>query len=172
MPQSMVATMVSVLLVDDYPIIRRLARQILERHSDIHVVGEADTGEEAVAQVARLKPAVVVIDIQLPRMTGIQATTVIKRQRPSTIVIGLTAGALDSTGMAMRDAGAATVLNKEDLLDNLYPTIIEEGMMNKISSRVAPSEFDQLCVENYLALLESTYKDWNRLNDPPRGNKR
>ena len=164
--------MISVLLVDDYPVVRRLARQILERHSDIYVIGEADTGEEAVAEVARLKPAVVVIDIQLPRMTGIQATTVIKRESPSTTVIGLTAGASDSTEVAMRDAGAATVLNKEDLLDSLYPTIIEEGMLSKINSRVPPGEFDQLCVENYLALLESTYKDWNQLNDPPPGNKR
>lgn len=164
--------MISVLLVDDYPIIRRMARQILERHSEIHVIGEADTGEEAVVQVARLKPAVVVIDIQLPGMTGIQATTVIKRQSPSITVIGLTAGALDSTEVAMRDAGAATVLNKEDLLDTLYPTIIEVSMGSKIKSQVRLNEFDQLCVENYLALLESTYKDWSRLNDPPPHNNR
>ena len=172
MPLSMVATMVSVFLVDDYPLVRRLARQILERHSDIQVIGEADSGEEAVAQVARLKPAVVVIDIKLPRMSGIQATTFIKRHSPSTTVIGLTAGALDSTEIAMREAGAATVLNKADLLDTLYPTIIEEGMLSKIGSRVRPSELDQLSVDNYIALLESTYKEWKRLNDPPSENKR
>ena len=129
--------MISVLLVDDYPIIRRMARQILDRHSDIHVIGEADTGEEAVAQVDTLKPAVVVIDIQLPSMSGIQATTLIKRNSPSTTIIGLTAGALDSAEMAMRDAGAAAVLNKEDVLTTLYPTIIEEGMLNKISSHLS-----------------------------------
>lgn len=153
--------MISVLLVDDYPVIRHLARKILERHSDIHVIGEAETGEQAVAQFARLKPAVVVIDIQLPGMTGIQATTLMKRQNPSTTVIGLTAGASDSTEMAMRAAGAATVLNKEDLLDSLYPTIIEEGMLSKISSRVRLNEFDQRCLETYIALLETTYKKSN-----------
>ena len=167
----MVATMISVLLVDDYPMIR-LARQILLRHSDIRVVGEADTGEEAVAQVAILKPAVVVIDIQLPRMTGIEATALIKRQSPSTMAIGLTAGALDSTKMAMRDAGAATVLHKEDLLEFLYSTIIEEGMLSKINSHLPPRELDQICIETYISLLESTYKEWKRLKDPPSEDKR
>jgi DNA-binding NarL/FixJ family response regulator len=168
----MVATMISVLLVDDFPVVRRLARQILERHSDIHVIGEADTAEEAVEQVARHKPSIVVIDIQLPRMTGIQATTLIKRHSPSTTVIGLTAGASESTEMAMRDAGAATVLNKEDLLENLYSTIIEEGMVSKICSRMRQSQFDQACAEEYISLLEGTYKEWKRLNDPPPENKR
>src|SRR5689334_20998686 len=74
--------MIRVLLVDDYPIVRHLVRESLERHSDIHVIGEADTGEEAVAQADTLKPAVVVIDMQLPSMSGIQATTLIKRNSP------------------------------------------------------------------------------------------
>jgi DNA-binding NarL/FixJ family response regulator len=125
--------MITILLVDDYPLIRHLVRKMLERHPDIQVIGEAASGEEAVVQAAALKPAVVVIDIQLPRMTGIEATTLIKRQGPSTTIIGLTAGASDSTEMAMRAAGAATVLSKEDLLETLYPAIIEEGMLNKIS---------------------------------------
>lgn len=129
--------MISVLLVDDYPIVRHLVRQSLERHSDIHVIGEADTGEEAVAQADTLKPAVVVIDVQLPSMSGIQATTLIKHNSPSTTIIGLTAGASDAAEMAMRDAGAAAVLNKEDVLTTLYPTIVEECMLNKISSHVS-----------------------------------
>ena len=168
----MVATMISVLLVDDYPVIRHLMRKILERHSDIQVIGEADTGEEAVAQAARLKPAVVLIDIQLPRMTGIQATTVIKRDSPSTTVIGLTAGALDHTEPAMREAGAATVLNKEDLLETLYPTILEKDMLSKMSCHVPLNEFEQHCLEHYIAQLETTYRDWTRRNDPTAKNKR
>jgi DNA-binding NarL/FixJ family response regulator len=126
--------MINVLLVDDYPAIRHLLRQILQRHPEIQIIGEATTGEEAVALSATHKPTVVLIDIQLPTMTGIQATTLIKRQSPSTTIIGLTAGASDRTEMAMRDAGAATVLSKQDLLDSLYAAIIEETMLSKISS--------------------------------------
>src|SRR6478672_11230647 len=96
-PPPMVASMISVLLVDDYPAIRQLLREVLQRHSDIEVIGEASTGEEAVVQTRILKPTVVLIDIQLPSMTGIQATALIKHQSPSTTIIGLTAGASDAT---------------------------------------------------------------------------
>jgi len=128
--------MITILLVDDYPAMRQLLREILERHSDIEIIGEAATAEEAIVQSAILKPTVVVIDIQLPTMTGIEATTLIKRQSPSTTVIGLTAGAPESTEAAMRDAGAATVLSKGDLLDTLYPAVIEEGLLSKIVSHL------------------------------------
>ena len=128
--------MITVLLVDDYPAMRQLLRDILERYSDIQIIGEAGTGEEAVAQAATLNPSVVVIDLQLPTMTGIEATTAIKRQCPSTTIIGLTAGATDSTETAMRHAGAAIVLSKVDLLETLYPAIIEESMLRKIMSHL------------------------------------
>jgi DNA-binding NarL/FixJ family response regulator len=126
--------MITVLLVDDYPAMRQLLREVLQRHADIEVIGEAATGEEAVVRHRTLKPTVVVIDIQLPTMTGIQATTLIKRQSPLTTIIGLTAGATDSTEMSMRAAGAAAVLSKDNLLDTLYPAIIEQGMLSKINS--------------------------------------
>ena len=123
----MLAAMITVLLVDDYPVMRQLLRDILERHSDIRVIGEAATGEEAVAQSTNLHPAVVVIDIQLPTMTGMEATSLIKRHSPSTTVIALTAGASDLSETAMREAGATTVLSKGDLLHTLYPAIIGRG---------------------------------------------
>jgi DNA-binding NarL/FixJ family response regulator len=126
--------MITALLVDDYPAMRQLLRDILERYHDIQVIGEATTGEEAVVQAMALKPTVVVIDIQLPAMSGIEATTLIRRGCPSTTVIALTAGALDYTEPAMRHAGAATVLSKDDLLQRLYPAIIEEAALNKITS--------------------------------------
>jgi DNA-binding NarL/FixJ family response regulator len=126
--------MITVLLVDDYPAMRQLLREVLQRHADIEVIGEAATGEEAVVRHRTLKPTVVVIDIQLPTMTGIQATTLIKRQSPLTTIIGLTAGATDSAETSMRAAGAAAVLSKDNLLETLYPAIIEQGMLSKINS--------------------------------------
>ena len=117
--------MINVLLVDDYPIMQQLLRDILQRYPDICVVGEAQNGEEAVLQSMKLKPTVVIIDINLPTISGMEATRLIKLQRPSTVVLGLTAGVSDQTVTAMRDAGAAAVLSKGDLLNALYPTIIE-----------------------------------------------
>ena len=128
--------MITVLLVDDYPAMRELLREILERYADIRVIGEAATGEEALALNAILKPTVVVIDIHLPTMTGLEATILIKRQNPSVTIISLTAGVSTSTETAMLDAGAATVLSKENLLETLYPAIIEEGMFTKISAHL------------------------------------
>jgi len=117
--------MISVLLVDDYPIMQQLLRDILQRYPDISVVGEAQNGEDAILQSIKLKPTVVIIDINLPTISGMEATRLIKLQRPSTTVVGLTAGVPDHTVAAMRDAGAAAVLSKGDLLSALYPTIIE-----------------------------------------------
>ena len=119
--------MITVLLVDDYPVMRELLKEILGRYSDIQVVGEAATGEEAVRQTTALHPSVVVIDVQLPTMSGLEATSLIKLQNPSTTIIGLTAGTSDATALAMRDAGAATVLSKGDVLNTLYPAIIDRG---------------------------------------------
>jgi DNA-binding NarL/FixJ family response regulator len=117
--------MINVLLVDDYPIMQQLLRDILQRYPDICVVGEAQNGEDAVVQSIKLKPTVVIIDINLPTISGVEATRLIKLQRPSTVVVGLTAGVPDQTVTVMRDAGAAAVLSKGDLLSALYPTIIE-----------------------------------------------
>lgn len=117
--------MIDVLLVDDDPIMRQLLRDILQRYPDIHIAGEAQNGEDAITQSTTLKPAVVIIDINLPTISGMEATTLIKFETPCAAVIGLTAGATDQTQTAMRDAGAAAVLGKGDLFNTLYPTIVE-----------------------------------------------
>ena len=81
-----------VLIVDDYPEMRHLIRDMLHAHPGISVIGEAGTGEDAVAEATRLRPTVIIIDFRLPTMSGIEATRLIKLQSPSTAVIGLTAG--------------------------------------------------------------------------------
>jgi DNA-binding NarL/FixJ family response regulator len=116
---------VRVLIVDDYPQMRQLLRDMLHHHPEISVIGEAGTGEEAVTEATRLRPTVVIIDFQLPTMSGIEATRLIKLQRPSTAVIGLTAGVPGNAEKAMFDVGAAAILDKGDLLQTLHPTIVE-----------------------------------------------
>ena len=78
---------VKVLLVDDHAILRQGVHALLAREPDLLVVGEAGDGEEALAAVARLKPDVVIMDIVMPRMNGLEATRLIKERHPDTRVL-------------------------------------------------------------------------------------
>ena len=99
-------------------------RETIESYADLSIVGEAANGEEAVLLAAKLKPAAVVMDIHLPVLSGVPATTLIKINNPFTAVIGLTAGDPQQDEKAMSIAGAALVLNKSEVLYTLYPAIV------------------------------------------------
>lgn len=117
--------MIDILIVDDHPVMRELLRQVLEGYPDVSIAAEATTGEDAVGQATRLQPAVALVDIHLPTMSGIEATKQIKLRSPDTIVIGLTAGEPDSLDMRMTSAGASSVINKADVVRRLYPAILD-----------------------------------------------
>lgn len=117
--------MIDVLLVDDHPVMRELLRQILEVYSDLSIVGEAANGEEAVEQATRFQPTVAIIDVRMPTMNGIEATKRIRAQSPYTAVIGLTAGQPDDQDMEMISAGATKVIDKADVVGQLYPVIVD-----------------------------------------------
>ena len=93
-------------------------------HDNLKIVGEADNGEEAVLLAAKLKPAVIFMDIHLPVLSGVSATTLIKINNPFTAVIGLTAGDPHEDEKAMAIAGAAAVIDKGHLMHALYPAIV------------------------------------------------
>jgi DNA-binding NarL/FixJ family response regulator len=116
--------MIDVLIVDDHPVMRELLRQVLESYPDLTVVGEAGSGEDGVTQATQLQPAVALVDIHLPTMSGTQAAMLIKVQSPNTAVIGLTAGEPDHRDKAMIAAGATAVINKADVMQSLYPCIV------------------------------------------------
>jgi DNA-binding NarL/FixJ family response regulator len=116
---------VQVLLVDDHKMVRQGLRSVLESYADVEVVGEAWDGLEAVHAVDQLRPSVVVMDINMPRMNGIDATAWIKARYPNTIVIGLSVNAGSSSQEAMKRAGAATLITKEAAVERLYNSIHE-----------------------------------------------
>ena len=116
--------MIDVLIVDDHPVMRELLRQVLKTYADVLVAAEAANGEDAVTQVAIFQPAIALVDVHLPRMSGIQATRLIRVNSPRTAVIGLTAGEPDHHDMEMISAGASAVINKADVVGSLYPTIL------------------------------------------------
>ena len=100
------------MIAEDHALVREGTRQILEDHPGLEVVGEAEDGEEAVALVSRLRPNVVLMDIAMPKLNGIEATRLIKQQWPATSVLILTAYDDDQYIFALLDAGAAGYLLK------------------------------------------------------------
>ncbi|MGZ8375532.1 MAG: response regulator, partial [Nitrospira sp.] len=113
-------TRIRVLLVDDHTMMRQGLRAILESYPDIEVVGEACTGLEAVNAMELLSPRVVIMDINMPKMNGIEATAEIKSRFPETIVLGLSVNEEEGTKGAMLNAGAAMLLTKEAAGEQLY----------------------------------------------------
>ena len=126
-----VTSPIEILLVDDHPHVRKLLRELIETYEDLKVVGEATNGEEAVLLSATLNPAVVVMDVHLPVVSGIVATTLIKRAHPFTTIIGLTAGDPGQDAEAMTIAGAAGIIDKGAVFDALHSTIIDAVQRTK-----------------------------------------
>jgi PAS domain S-box-containing protein len=112
-----------VLLVDDHAMVRQGLRSILETYPDIEVVAEASDGEEAVESALSHDPDVVVMDINLPRLNGIDATRRIKTKAPKAVVIGLSVHYSSQAHAAVIEAGASAVLSKEQATEDLYRTI-------------------------------------------------
>lgn len=103
---------VTVILADDHPVLREGMRNLLEQEPDIRVVGEAGNGYEAVAAVRALEPDIVLMDVVMPRLNGIEATKQIKRSNPTTAVLILSAYDDDRYVLGLLDAGAAGYLLK------------------------------------------------------------
>lgn len=104
---------VRVVLADDQALMRMGFRMVLEAEEDIEVVGEAADGRSAVAQARALRPDVVLMDVRMPGMNGIEATEAITTQSPATKVLILTTFDLDEYAFAGLKAGAAGFLLKD-----------------------------------------------------------
>ena len=131
-------TRIRVLLVDDHAMVREGLRTMLNNYADIEVVGEASNGEEAVFLADRLGPAVIIMDINMPQMNGIDATAKIKASHPHIVVIGLSVNAGAENREAMERAGASLLLTKEAAVDRLYSSIHEMTALVSGTSRFNP----------------------------------
>lgn len=98
---------IRILIVDDHVLVREGLRNLLEGQSDIEVVGEATDGNEAVEKVPKLKPDVILMDITMPGMNGLEATRLIKEQSPEVKVLVLTMHESDEYFFKMLSAGAS-----------------------------------------------------------------
>src|SRR5262245_11139628 len=113
-----------VLLVDDHLMVRQGLKTILENYDDLEIVGEASNGEEALAYSESLHPDIVVMDINMPVMNGIEATGRLKARFPDMRVIGISVNVGEDNQVAMKKAGAISLITKEAAVDTLYNTIV------------------------------------------------
>lgn len=140
-PQSAIADRqkikcIRMLLADDHFLVRQGLRKYLSHHIDIELVGEATDGEEAVKLTDQLKPDVVVMDINMPKMNGIEATSSIIRKHPDLPVIGLSFYVGNGNREALLDAGACILLEKGTAYKHL-PHAIYQACRQKPDARTS-----------------------------------
>lgn len=111
------------LLVDDHAVVRTGLRMLLEGESDMEIVGEAENASEGLNQISQLDPDVVLMDIGLPDMSGIDATRKIKQLAPETAVVALTIHEDEEYFFQMLDAGASGYVPKRAAPEELLSAI-------------------------------------------------
>jgi two-component system, NarL family, nitrate/nitrite response regulator NarL len=104
---------ITVLLAEDHTIVREGFRKMLELENDLRVVGEAEDGRQAVAMVKKLRPAVVLMDIAMPRLNGLEATRQVLKAFPATKVLMLSAHSDDAYIKNATESGAVGFLLKQ-----------------------------------------------------------
>lgn len=116
-----------VLVVDDQPPFRAAARAVLKRIAEFDLVGEAASGEEAVAMSAELAPDLVLMDINMGEMNGIEATRRVRSASPDTLVFLVSTYAEADLPADARSSGAAAYIHKDELSPRLLRGLWESG---------------------------------------------
>jgi two-component system, NarL family, invasion response regulator UvrY len=117
---------VAVLIVDDQVPFRRAARAVVTATPGFEVVGEAESGEEAVELAASLRPALVLMDINLPGINGVEATRRITTAAPATLVMLLSTYHADDLPIDSQGSGAAAYVDKEHFGPDVIRQLWEE----------------------------------------------
>jgi DNA-binding NarL/FixJ family response regulator len=125
-------TAIHILIVEDQPLVRKGLRMRMELERDLHVVGEAETGQIAVNLVEVLKPDVVVMDIEMPVMDGLQATEIIHARHPQVIIIILSIHCESVYKVKAFQAGATAFVEKVGgavaLIQEIRAAVLKKGV--------------------------------------------
>jgi DNA-binding NarL/FixJ family response regulator len=116
---------IAILLVDDHTVVRQGLRALLSAEEDMEVVGEAENGRIAVTLAKKTTPDVVVMDVAMPLLNGLEATRQILKMLPSTKVLVLTSYGDDECVSQLMDAGASGYLIKQTAANDLIRAIRE-----------------------------------------------
>ncbi|QNB46929.1 response regulator [Thermanaerosceptrum fracticalcis] len=154
---------IRVIIVDDHPLVREGLRKVLTLDDEIEVIDEAGDGQGAINLARRLRPDVVLMDINMPGTNGIEATRVIKREIPSTGIIALTIHEEEEYVLELVRAGVSGYVLKDiapaKLLETIKtvakgPSVIDPGITNKL--------FGEL---NRLSKRRKEKEEWETLTD-------
>ena len=136
---------IKVMLVEDHVLVREGTRELLDREEDLQVVAEAGDGEEAVQLAAEHRPDVVIMDIAMPRLNGLEATRQIKAAYPAIVVLVLTAYDDDQYIFAFLEAGAAGYVLKDvstnDLIEAIRTVHAGESVLHPAIARKVANYF-------------------------------
>ncbi len=152
-----------ILIVDDHPLYRRGIRWSIENESDLLVVGEAGDGPTAIQQIDLLVPDVVLIDINMPQMSGLEATRILKRRHPQTGVIILTMHEDDEQLFHAIRVGASAYSTKD----------VESEQLISLIRKVARGEY--LINENVLSRpfvasrVLDQFRELSQIDEPAEG---
>ena len=124
--------LITILLVDDHEVVRQGVRAFLEAHPEFDVVGEANNGTEAVTMVEDFVPDVVLMDLIMPGMDGVEATRLIKTVSPRTQIVVLTSYHEDEHIFPALKAGAISYLLKDVKMDELVEAIKKAALGNAV----------------------------------------
>ena len=146
---------ITIILADDHTIVRQGLAKLLEGEPGFNVVGEAENGREAVGKVEELKPDVVIMDISMPMLNGIEATRQIKKIRPKTRVIILSMHCHDRYIKELFSLGASGYLLKDstgsDIVKAIQSAMDGDTYMSPAVSR--------LVVEDYVSTKKKSFRE-------------
>ena len=136
---------IRIIIADDHKVVREGTRELLQKESDLEVIGEAGNGEETVRLVKELRPDVAIVDIAMPVLNGIEATKRIKAISPSTAVLILTGYEYDQYVFALLEAGAAGYLLKDvrgqEVIEAVRAVCAGESVLHPVVARKALDHF-------------------------------
>lgn len=155
---------IRILIADDHAIMREGVRALLEIHEDMDVIGEAGDGREAVAKVSELTPDIILLDISMPFMDGLEATRRIRKANPNTSVLILTQHEDKEYVLSAVKAGAAGCISKKAVSSELVSAI---RAIYRGGSFLYPP-VAKLLIEDYLQRTDGETDPYERLTDRER----
>ncbi len=142
---------ITILLAENHVVVRESIRQFLEREANFEVVGEAGDGEEAIRMTHELKPDVIIMDISMPKINGIEATKQIKAHQPSAVILILSAYDYEQYIFPLLEAGAAGYLLKDvgshELISAIQTVYRGEAVLHPTVARKVMTRLRQPKVE-------------------------
>lgn len=150
---------IRILLADDHTLIRRGIATLLQSMKDFSIVGEAEDGEDAVHKTGELRPDVIVIDLSMPKLSGIEATKIIKKRYPETNVLVLTMHENEEYVYQILKSGASGYVLKSAGRNELAAAIRATAKGEKFFS----PKISQLMADGYVKRVEQ------RTSDSPKG---